>query len=189
MITDITQANSPEFCISGVIFKDLKSFPDDRGFFRELVRETDDFFKEGFGQWSHSKMGKNTVKAWHYHHEQVDWWYLPFGVINTVLYDNREESPTYKRKMEFKMGDVDVDPEALTTVVKIPQGVLHGCKVLTETAHLFYITSKTYNPDDEGRFRFDSELVPHNWGNPNELIIAERDKKDFVPTSPRTQLK
>lgn len=133
-------------------------------------------------------MGHNTVKAWHYHHLQIDWWYLGVGVIEVVLYDNREESPTYQRKMEFKLGDAELDSDALAAVVKIPQGVLHGLKVVTDCAHLFYITSETYNPQDEGRFKFDSELVPHNWGDPGKLTVAENDRKDFVPTNERTAL-
>ena len=133
-------------------------------------------------------MGRNTVKAWHYHHLQIDWWYLGLGVVEVVLYDNREESPTYQRKMVFKLGDSDVDPQALTAVVKIPQGVLHGLKVLTDTAHLFYITSETYNPNDEGRFKFNSDLVPHSWGNLEELTVADNDTRDFVPTNARTAM-
>ena len=73
--------------IIGVFLKDLKSHADDRGFFREIIRKTDNFFDEGgFGQWSHSRMIKNVVKAWHYHHEQTDWWYLPIGHAEVVLY-------------------------------------------------------------------------------------------------------
>lgn len=176
----------PKNTILGVVLKELKTHPDDRGFFRELIRQTDPFFAEGFAQWSHSKMAKNTVKAWHYHHSQVDWWYVPFGLIQAVLYDAREESPTYRMKMEFYLGDSDIS--ALSTVIKIPQGVLHGCKVLTETAHLFYITSMTYNPDDEGRHPFDSDIVPHSWGNSADLIVSANDRKTFVPKAKRVPL-
>ena len=171
--------------IDGVVFKELKTFPDDRGFFRELVRHNDEFFSEGFGQWSHSKMGKDTVKAWHYHHRQIDWWYVPIGAIETVLYDDRKESKTYKTKLVFKLGDPEVDSEALTSIVRIPQGVLHGCKVLSETAHLFYLTSRTYDPNDEGRHPFNSDIVPHAWGPEEALTVAENDRKSFTPPHPR----
>lgn len=164
--------------IQGVLIKELVSHPDQRGFFREVVRHTDPFFAEGpFGQWSHSKMTKNVVKAWHYHHLQIDWWYVPIGKIETVLYDNREESPTYKTKLVIPMG------EGNELCVRIPQGVLHGCKVLSEEAHLFYITSRTYDPNDEGRFPFDSEVVPHDWGV--EAITSENDRRTFEPTAVR----
>jgi dTDP-4-dehydrorhamnose 3,5-epimerase len=171
----------PENTIDGVVFKELKTFSDGRGFFRELVRSTDGFFEEGFGQWSHSLMQKNTVKAWHFHNLQVDWWYVGLGVIHTVLYDNREESRTYRKKIEFLLGEEETSTSAFPAVVRIPTGVLHGCKVLTDTAHLFYITSRTYDPNDEGRFPFNSDLVEHTWGDENKLIVAENDRRVFVP--------
>lgn len=189
MLNDVKEGNDATRGIVGVTFKELKSFPDDRGFFRELVRVTDDFFIDGFGQWSHSKMARNTVKAWHFHHKQIDWWYAPVGVLQVVLYDNREESPTYKRSLEFIFGDTDADPRALASVVRIPQGVLHGCKVISEAAHLFYITSLTYNPQDEGRLPFNSPLVPHSWGDLSELIVAENDRRTFIPPHARTLIR
>lgn len=171
--------------ILGVHFKALKSLPDNRGFFREVIRVTDPFFgPSSFAQWSHSKMTKDVVKAWHYHHLQTDWWYLGMGEILTVLYDNREESPTYHTKLEFKMGDSDsFSKEAIEVCVKIPPGVLHGCRVLSEKAHLFYITSHTYDPNDEGRFPFNSETIPHNWGD--GAVTVENDRRSFTPTAKR----
>lgn len=175
--------------IIGVQFKNLKSHGDQRGFFREIVRVSDDFFGEGsFGQWSHSKMAKDVVKAWHYHHVQIDWWYLPIGQVETVLYDNRPESPTYKKKMIIHMGESDkYGPETLEVCVKIPPGVLHGCKVLSAEAHLFYITSVTYNASEEGRFPYNSPLVGHDWGA--NAITVENDRREFVPSSTRIPLK
>lgn len=171
--------------IFGVALKQLKSHPDQRGFFREVVRSSDPLFEGySFGQWSHSKMTKNVVKAWHYHHLQLDWWYVPLGSIETVLYDNREESPSYKQKMIIPMGDTKADTSVVC--VRIPQGVLHGCKVLSEEAHLMYITSETYNPDDEGRFPFDSDIVPHDWGA--DAITVENDRRTFAPTAVRKKI-
>ena len=78
--------------IEGVVVKDLVTHPDDRGFFREVIRVTDDFFQEGFGQFSHSLMYPGVAKAWHIHQRQVDWWYVATGVLKVALYDTREES-------------------------------------------------------------------------------------------------
>lgn len=174
--------------IIGVEIKSLKSHKDGRGFFREVVRKTDNFFHEGgFGQWSHSRMTQNVVKAWHYHHVQYDWWYLPIGQVETVLFDNREESPTFGKKLVFKMGESDIyGADTFEVCVKIPPGVLHGCKVLSDTAHLFYITSVTYDPNEEGRFPYNSTVVGHDWGT--DLVVAENDKREFVPTSIRQKI-
>lgn len=177
--------------ILGVEIKLLKSHGDQRGFFREILRATDPCFQSNqssqgvFGQWSHSKMGKDVVKAWHYHHVQTDWWYVPIGQIETVLYDNRPESPTYRKKMQFKMGETHrFGLETLEVCVRIPPGVLHGLRVLSDEAHLFYITSVTYDPNEEGRIAFDSPDVPHRWGE--GAIVVENDKRNFIPTSRRT---
>ena len=179
------QADKQELWINGVKRKVLTSHPDDRGFFREIIRDNDPFFAEGFAQWSHSKMQKNTVKAWHFHHRQVDWWYVGLGSIEAVLYDNREESSTFGNLLSFRLGDPDEDPQAEAAVVRIPQGVLHGAKVLSDTAHLFYITSCTYDPKDEGRLPFNSPEVPFSWGEDKELIVAENDRRTFIPPYPR----
>jgi dTDP-4-dehydrorhamnose 3,5-epimerase len=171
--------------INNVEIKELKSHPDDRGFFREVFRRDEPIFAQGvFGQWSHSKMSKNVVKAWHYHHEQTDWWYVPLGLVETVLFDNRPESKSFKVKEVIKMGEPELGGRPV--VVRIPPGVLHGCKVHSEFAHLFYITSHTYNPNEEGRHPYNSDLVGHNWGA--EVIVAENDKRTFVPTSTRVAL-
>ena len=172
--------------IAGVVLKQLKTHPDDRGFFRELVRGSDSFFSEGFGQWSHSKMQKNTVKAWHFHHKQTDWWYVGMGVLQCVLYDNRAESPSYQQKMEFKLGESEIDKDALAVVLKIPPGVLHGCKTLTDFASMFYITSHEYDPEDEGRLPYNSEVVNYDWGDENQLIVAINDLREHIPSYPRS---
>lgn len=180
----------PVASIVGVEIKTLVSHPDQRGFFREIIRSTDPFFSLGagaqnpFGQWSHSCMQQNVVKAWHYHHRQIDWWYCAIGQMETVLFDNREESPSYKQKMVLRMGERSrFGDETHCVCVKIPPGVLHGLKVLSNEAHLFYITSQTYDSNEEGRFPYNSALVGHDWGE--NAITVENDRRTFVPTSMR----
>jgi dTDP-4-dehydrorhamnose 3,5-epimerase len=172
--------------IHGVEVKKLVSHGDDRGFFREIIRNTDDFFisdpevpTANFGQWSHSKMIRHTIKAWHYHHKQTDWWYICGGHARVGLIDNRPESPTYRAVMDFLMGD-DTD-SALTASVRIPPGVLHGCRVLSDYAHLFYVTSHTYDPKDEGRIPFNAAEVDFHWGDESGIIVAPNDTRYFSP--------
>lgn len=194
ILNSLEETSDEKNRIPGVEFKELCTFPDDRGFFREVIRVTDPFFAEGiatqhpFAQWSHSKMAKNTVKAWHFHHRQTDWWYVGIGIARTVLIDYREESPTYKQLLEFNLGDSNETSTALSAVVRIPPGVLHACKVITDTAHLFYITSQTYDPQDEGRIPFNDPDIAYNWGDENSLIVADRDKKPFTPKYSREKI-
>jgi dTDP-4-dehydrorhamnose 3,5-epimerase len=144
--------------IEGVVLKDLQTNTDERGFFREIIRCSDSFFSEGFGQFSHSLMYPGVVKAWHVHPHQVDWWYVPIGVLKVALFDRRSGSPTEGELMEFFLGE-----NHGARVLKIPPGVAHGCKAIGGAAHLFYITSMTYDPKEEGRIAHDDPAIGYDW--------------------------
>ena len=84
------------------------------------------------------------------------------------------------------MGEAAYGEDIFECCVKIPPGVLHACRVMTDFAHLFYVTSHIYNSNEEGRFPYDSPLVGHSWGE--NVIVSEKDKRSFVPTSRRALL-
>ncbi len=150
--------------IEGIEFKELNTHSDDRGFFREIIRETDPFFQSGFGQLSHSVMFNGVIKAWHYHKIQTDWWYVCNGVLRVGLCDLRENSDTYKKTMDFYMGDYQI-----AQVVKIPPGVAHGCKAIQGPVNLFYVTSHVYNADDEIRIPYDDPAIDFDWLQGTEI--------------------
>ena len=143
--------------IDGVMIKELVRHPDERGYFEEMIRKTDDFFAEGFGQVSHSFMVTGVVKAWHVHKTQIDWWYVVRGVIKAALYDMRTESKTYKELNEFTVG---TEPNV---VIKIPPGVAHGLKVVEGPADLVYVTSGIYSKEEEGRIPYNDPDIGYDW--------------------------
>lgn len=145
--------------INGVAVKPLVRHPDERGYFEEMIRATDDFFNEGFGQISHSFMVDNVVKAWHVHTTQIDWWYVVRGKIKAALYDLRETSATYKQLNEFTLSSDEPD----NVIIKIPAGVAHGLKVLTGPADLVYVTSGIYTKDEEGRISYNDPRIGYDW--------------------------
>ena len=145
--------------ISGVMIKKLVRHPDERGHFEELIRKTDDFFAEGFGQVSHSHMLAGVVKAWHIHKTQVDWWYVVRGLIKVALYDKREKANTYKELNEFTIGS----KEGQNKIIKVPAGVAHGLKVMEGPADLVYVTSGIYVKDEEGRIPYDDPDIGYDW--------------------------
>lgn len=144
--------------IEGVLIKNLERHNDERGFFEELVRKTDDFFSEGFGQLSHSYMHKGVVKAWHYHITQTDWWYVARGVLHVALYDMRKKSSTFQLINEFEAGE-----GFSNIIIKIPPMVAHGCKVISSDAELFYITSRIYDTREEGRIEYNDKSIGYDW--------------------------
>lgn len=144
--------------IQGLEIKKLVRHRDDRGYFEEIIRVSDEFFKEGFGQLSRSLMFPGVIKAWHVHKTQIDWWYCARGTLKAAVYDNRQDSPTYKMLNEFVLGENGED-----IVLKIPAGVAHGCKVMGDTAELVYVTSGVYDPEEEGRIEHDDPEIGYDW--------------------------
>jgi dTDP-4-dehydrorhamnose 3,5-epimerase len=144
--------------IEGVEFKELTTHADDRGFFREIIRNTDEIFKAGFGQISHSLVFPGIIKAWHGHKLQTQWNYVTTGLIKVVLYDNRESSKTYKQMMEFLSGDHQT-PE----VYCFPPGVLHGYKCINGPMNIIYVTSGVYDLEEEVRIPHDNSLIKYKW--------------------------
>lgn len=165
MLMDTTSRRSEEQTtarrgtIDGVVVQSLLRHPDDRGYFEELIRVDDPWFGEGFGQLSHSKMYPGVVKAWHIHKTQIDWWYVASGRLLVALHDLRSDSPTCHVTQELYLGD-DLPP----AVLKIPAGVAHGCRAIgADPAHLFYVTSRTYDPAEEGRIPHDDPSIGFDW--------------------------
>ena len=144
--------------IDGVIIKELVTHSDERGFFREIIRVTDDFFKKGFGQLSHSLVYPGVIKAWHAHKFQEQWNYVVVGLLKVVLYDLRPDSPTFREKTEFFAGD-----NQLAQVYYFPAGVLHGYKCINGPMHIIYVTSGVYDLADEVRILHDDQSIGHDW--------------------------
>lgn len=147
--------------IEGVEVKRLATHPDERGFFREIVRNTEDIAREGWAQASHSLMYPGVAKAWHVHPTQIDWWYVPVGDLKVALYDTREGSPTCGQLQELLLGE-----HYEAQLLKIPAGVAHGCKAIGGAAHLIYLTSRTYDPQEEGRIPHDDPGIGYDWTAP-----------------------
>jgi dTDP-4-dehydrorhamnose 3,5-epimerase len=144
--------------IEGIIIKKLVTHKDERGFFREIIRSTDDFFQAGFGQLSHSIVYHGIIKAWHLHKYQSQWTYVASGTIKVALYDTRKNSDTHGQILEFIAGE-NLD----SFVYLFPPGVAHGYKCINGPASVIYITSGQYDLDDELRIRYDDPEIGFDW--------------------------
>jgi dTDP-4-dehydrorhamnose 3,5-epimerase len=168
--------------IDGVELKTLITYPDERGFFREVLRGSDDIMEDGFAQWSHSHMHPGVAKAWHLHAYHTDLWYVVTGRLKVALFDLRfgklrrdeistnllplakkwkmvlshiKTSDTLGELQEYILGD---EP----AILQIPAGVAHGCKALSEV-HMMYITSREYDGTDELRIAHDDTEIGYDW--------------------------
>lgn len=145
--------------ISGIEIKKLQTFSDNRGYFREVIRNTDNpFFDVKFAQFSHSFMFTGVIKAWHYHKIQTDYFYVASGVARIGLCDMRPDSPTKNKTMDFLMGDYQ---EA--QCLKIPPGIAHGVKAIMGPVNLLYVMSHIYDPTDEYRLPYNDASIKFDW--------------------------
>ena len=133
--------------IDGVKIVKLETHEDDRGFFREIFRFSEQFEGVPVGQLSQSLVKEGVVKAWHGHVYQSQWNYVVSGQIKVGLYDNREDSTTYKQTMQFVAGKGAKPPFAYF----FPPGVLHGYKCIIGPMQIIYLTSEVYDLGDEVR--------------------------------------
>jgi len=145
--------------IDGVVVKQLKVIPDERGRLMEILRSDDEFFIK-FGQVYMTTGYPGVVKAWHYHKVQYDHFCVVKGMMKVVLYDSRKKSPTNGEINEFFMGD------HRPILLRIPPLVYHGFKAVgTEEALLINVPTETFNYKKPDEFRVDPHKndIPYSW--------------------------
>ncbi len=145
--------------IEGVKVKKLRVIPDERGYLMEMLRSDWDEY-EKFGQVYVTAAYPGVVKAWHYHKSQTDHFVCVHGMAKVVLYDRRDDSPTYRQVNEFFIGDRN------PCLIKIPPLVVHGFKGIGQDVTLVVnVPTELYNYDepDELRLPFDTAEIPYDW--------------------------
>ena len=156
----ILQPDSAEL-IDGVRIEPFPVWPDDRGYFLEVQRigaGVGAEFPPETTQVSAAVNFQGTVKAFHYHAWQTDLWTPVKGTFQVALADLRVHSPTFGKRNTLYIGPIR------PWRVLIPPGVAHGYKVIgSESAVLVYLTSRIYNPKDEGRIVYDDPGIAYDW--------------------------
>jgi len=161
--------------IEGVRIHRLKRMVDDRGFFMEVFRKeaSGAHGKDLAGFWEGVDAAQinysivnaeDHIKGLHYHLKQEDIWFCPPpSKIKIVLYDVRKGSPTFQKTQVIVAGDGN------DVVVRIPEGVAHGYRPLTNPCALLYVVTKPFDLADPDEFRiaWDHPAVKDLWEIPN----------------------
>lgn len=145
--------------IHGVRTRKLRLIPDERGFLMEMLRSDWEEFQK-FGQVYVTAVYPGVVKGWHYHKVQTDYFICIAGMAKVVLYDAREDSPTYGEVNEFFMGTLN------PMLLVIPPGVMHGFKGISqEMALIVNVPTELYRYDqpDEYRLPAHTDQIPYDW--------------------------
>jgi dTDP-4-dehydrorhamnose 3,5-epimerase len=147
--------------IEGVKVQPFNIWPDDRGYFLEIIRIGEGAaaaFPPASTQISSALSYPGSIKAFHYHLEQTDFWVPAMGMFQVALVDLRPDSRTFGLRNTLYIGNLR------NWQILIPPCIGHGYKVIgTSPAMLVYVTNRTYNPKDEGRIAFDDSGINYDW--------------------------
>ncbi|MBC8166570.1 MAG: dTDP-4-dehydrorhamnose 3,5-epimerase family protein [Bryobacteraceae bacterium] len=160
-IGDVISVADSAKLIEGVRVAPYALWPDDRGYFLEILRVGQGLaadFNPATTQVSAALSYVGTIKAFHYHLEQTDFWVASQGMLQIALVDLRPQSKTYGVKNTMYAGSLR------PWQVLIPPGVGHGYKVIgAAPAMLVYVTDRCYNPKDEGRIPHNHPSIKYDW--------------------------
>lgn len=143
--------------IEGVIIKDLKQIPDERGKIMHMLRVDDEHFEQ-FGEIYFSMVYPGVIKGWHLHKRMTLNYAVIQGMIKLVLYDDREDSPTKGEVQEIFTG------EDKYQLIKIPPGIYNGFKGIgIKPALIANCATLPHDPDEIIRVDpFDND-IPYDW--------------------------
>ena len=160
-IGDVILSHQSPKLIDGVCVAPYPLWPDDRGYFLEIHRVGQGLaahFDPSTTQISAALSYPGTIKAFHFHLQQTDFWVVSQGMFQVALVDLRPDSPTFGAKNTLYVGALR------PWQVLIPPGVGHGYKVVgTQPGMLVYVTNRFYNPEDEGRIAYNDLGIAYDW--------------------------
>ncbi len=147
--------------IEGVEIRPFPLWPDDRGYFLEVLRSGQGLaahYPAQSTQVSAALSYPGTIKAFHYHERQTDLWVPASGMLQVGLVDLRAGSATFGHRNTLYVGTLR------PWQILIPPGVGHGYKVIgQQPAMLVYVTDRFYDPSDEGRIPYNDESIQYDW--------------------------
>ncbi len=160
-IGDLIARPESDQLIDGVAVEPFPVWPDDRGYFLEILRSGQGLaktFPRDTSQVSCALSYPGTIKAFHYHRFQADLWVPVAGMLQVALVDFRKDSPTFGRRNTLYVGTL------CPWQILVPPGVGHGYKVVgVDPAVLVYLTSRFYDPTDEGRIPYNDSRITYDW--------------------------
>jgi dTDP-4-dehydrorhamnose 3,5-epimerase len=155
----------------GLILIKPKVFPDNRGYFKEIFKESD-FQKIGIPKplqvnMSYSKKG--VIRGLHYQippKEQGKIVTVIKGKILDVALDIRKNSKTFGKYVSVELSEEN------HYMFWIPSGFAHGFQALEDSIVLYFVTNNEYSPQHERCIHYSIIDWPIK-----DIIVSEKDSK------------
>ncbi|MDP3283925.1 MAG: dTDP-4-dehydrorhamnose 3,5-epimerase [Desulfobacterales bacterium] len=160
--------------IPDIILVQPRVFPDGRGCFFEIFKESDFHAADlpvHFPQDNFSFSGKNVIRGLHYQKypkTQGKIVTVLKGRIFDVAVDIRRNSPTYLKWISLELDDEN------RFMLYIPPGFAHGFLALSEVVHLMYKCTNEYDPKLDAGIRWDDPDIDVKWPLKNP-VLSEKD--------------
>ncbi len=146
--------------IEGVVVTEVKNVMKSNGYLTEIYRR--EWESEGLpiDQVFQIMMQPGGISAWHVHQFTTDRLFANQGTLKIVLYDGREDSPTYGQIDEFRCGALR------PMLIMVPPKVWHGVQNYThEPALLLNMVDQAYQYEDPDHWRVseDTSAIPYSF--------------------------
>ncbi len=144
--------------IDGVTITDLSQISDSRGSVLHMLRsDSEDFV--GFGECYFSEVFPDSIKAWKYHHKQIQNIAVPVGRLRIVVYDGRELSKTYGNILELDLGRPDAYKR-----IKIPPKLWYGFACLSSSPTILVNCANIpHDLNDTEKLEIHDSSIPYIW--------------------------
>jgi dTDP-4-dehydrorhamnose 3,5-epimerase len=146
--------------IEGVVVRDAATHEDERGEICELFNPAWGITRDPLVYVYQAMIRPGKIKGWIYHENQEDRIVVSCGFLKWVLYDQREESPTFKMINEITMS------ERNRKLLVIPRREVHAAQNIGACDAIFVnMPTRPYNHanPDEFRFDLDAEAIPYRF--------------------------
>lgn len=146
--------------IEGVRLREVKNVPKNNGSLVEIARTEWLGNNMTIDQIFQVMLLPKAISAWHAHEMTTDRLFVNHGLIKIVLYDAREDSPTFGRINEFRLGSIR------PALLVVPPRIWHGVQNISdECSTILNLVDKAYsyeNPD-HWRVDFNSPEIPYQF--------------------------
>ncbi len=159
-------------------FKDLiiienKSFKDNRGYFKELLKENKIKKRFLFTVMSYSK--KNVIRGLHLQKKKSQGKFITVlkGKIYDVALDLRKKSKTYGKYFSIVLSEKN------SKSIYIPSGFAHGFCSLEKENYIIYNCTNYRDKNSEIGIRYNDKKLNIKWPI-NKPILSNKDKKNMT---------
>lgn len=173
----------PLSTIEGVFIVPIKAYADERGAFMETFR------REWFPAINWDRIQSNcsvskagVLRGLHFHHHQIDYWYVTAGTVRVGMVDLRPSSLTYMATHVMELG------EANNAGLFIPAGVAHGFYTLTDATLTYLVNNYYQGGHDEYGVAWDDPDIGIGWGVDAPLISPRDAHNPRLHDLPRERL-